>query len=491
MIADDYELTPAAELISASFRDPAGRLFRHGDRILRAVNSAGMAGVNTFLDSPQANRLIGAGRVIGTRRLAAAEAGEILRDRNVAALSQATPCEALLEHDRVAFPSFPYEWPPEMLYQAATLTLDLALRLQPDGIGLKDATPYNILFRGPEPVFIDVLSFERREPGDTSWLPYAQFIRTFLLPLAAHKQFGMGLDQLFLTRRDGVEPEDVYRWLGPLRKWLPPFLALVSLPTLLGRRHNPDDEAIYRRKAAVDPEKAAFILSSLLKGLRRTLAKLQPAGGKRSTWSGYLTSNNNYSNEHFEAKKKFVEWTLDEFRPRRVLDVGCNTGFFSSIAARAGAQVVAIDYDPVVVGETWRNAHEQHLDILPLVVNLARPTPGAGWRNCDCASFLDRARGSFDAVLMLAVIHHMLVTERVPLAEIADLAAQLTSDLLVVEFIAPGDSMFARLTRGREELHQGLDTAAFEACFRSRFEIVRVQHVSGTFRWLYALRKRR
>jgi len=123
-------------------------------------------------------------------------------------------------------------------------------------------------------------------------------------------------------------------------------------------------------------------------------------------------------------------------------------------------------------------------------VNLTRPTPGAGWRNAECASFLDRARGSFDAVLMLAVVHHMLVTERVPLAEIVDLAAELTTDLLVIEFIAPQDSMFVRLTRGREELHKGLDTAAFEACFRCRFEIARIEHVEGTFRWLYALRKR-
>jgi len=476
--------------IPASFRDPSGRLFRLGKRVLRVVNPAGVADVYAFLNSPQANRLVAAGSVIGTRAIEGDEREGMLRDGGVEALFRAGRGAALLEHDPIAFPSFPYEWPPEMLYQAAALTLNLALELLPEGLGLKDATPYNVLFRGPQAVFVDVLSWERRDPVDASWLPYAQFIRTFLLPLLAHEYFGFPLDQLLLTRRDGIEPEEVYRWAGPLRKWMPPFLSLVSVPTWLGRRHNPDDAGIYQRRHEGNPQKAGFILQALLQGLRRTLARLQPAAGKKSTWSDYLNGNNNYSAPHLAAKKKFVEQVLREFRPERVLDVGCNTGFFSAMAARSGAQVVAIDYDPVVVGQTWRQAFEDRLDILPLVVNLTRPTPGAGWRNSECPSFLDRARGGFDAVLMLAVIHHLLVSERIPLAEIVDLAAELTTDLLIVEFIAPRDSMFVRLTRGREELHQGLDTAEFENCVRARFEIARVEHVEGTFRWLYALRKR-
>jgi SAM-dependent methyltransferase len=480
----------ADTLDAVSFRDPAGQLFRFGGRMVRAVNPAGAAGVTSFLDSRQARDLMAAGSIVGTRRLDAAETNEALSHLKLSSLFQDRPSALLLEHDRIEFPSFPFEWPPEMLYQAAALTLDLAQRLQADGIGLKDATPYNVLFRGPEPVFVDFLSFERRQPGDMSWLPYAQFIRAFLLPLLAQKYFGVTPGQVFLTRRDGLEPEEVYRWSGRVQKWLPPFLSLVTLPTLLGRRVNRDDRTIYRPRISADPEKAAFVFRSLLKGLERTLAKLKPSPG-RSEWSDYLTANNNYSAANFEAKTNFVQWALSEFRPKRVLDVGCNTGFLTSLAARSGSRVVAIDSDPVVVGETWRKAREEHLDILPLVVDLARPTPAVGWRNSECASFLERSRSAFDAVLMLAVIHHLLVTERIPLARIVDLAAELTADLLVVEFVAPQDSMFVRLARGREELHMDLTTAAFEAGFRSRFDIARVEHLQGTFRWLYAFRKRR
>jgi SAM-dependent methyltransferase len=173
------------------------------------------------------------------------------------------------------------------------------------------------------------------------------------------------------------------------------------------------------------------------------------------------------------------------------LDVGCNTGHFSRIAAKSGASVVAIDYDPVVLGDVWRQTRAEKLDILPLAVNLARPTPSTGWRNREWPSFLERARGNFDAVLMLAVIHHLLVTERVPLNDILKLASELTDDLLVVEFVSTEDTMFQRLVRGRESLYQGLTYEVFEQSCQRYFEIVRTQHLEGATRRLYALKKRR
>jgi hypothetical protein len=123
-------------------------------------------------------------------------------------------------------------------------------------------------------------------------------------------------------------------------------------------------------------------------------------------------------------------------------------------------------------------------------VNLAQPTPATGWRNQECPSFLDRARGKFDAVLMLAVVHHLLVTDRVPLHDILRLAAELTNDLLIVEFVSPEDAMFQRIVRGREELHRGLTHEVFEAACTQYFDIARSHHLEGATRWLYALRKR-
>jgi SAM-dependent methyltransferase len=453
------------------------------------VNSLGAADLRAFLESPTGKRLMTNGRVVGTRALDAAESRALLSELEIVEEYEKRGGELLLEHERVDFPSYPYEWAPEMLHAAAELTLELAEALPDDGLGLKDATPYNVLFRGPEPVFIDLLSFECREPRDPTWLPYAQFVRTFLLPLLANRAYGLGLDQILTTRRDGLEPEEVYRWTGPLQRFKSPYFSLVSMPTWLGAKRK-NDTTLYKKNLIEDTEKARFILGTVLKGLRRTLRKLEPVADARSVWSDYMTGNNNYSADQFAAKQQFVKEALEQNRSRTVLDVGCNTGHFSAIAARAGARVVSLDYDPVVVGQVWRAARQEKLNIQPLVVNLTRPSPGIGWLNQECAPFLDRARGRFNLVLMLAVIHHMLVTERVPLPEILDLAAELTTDLAVIEFIAPNDSMFQRLVRGREELHKDLTPAVFEAACSRHFDQLRVQHVEGSTRWLYLLRKR-
>ena len=77
-----------------------------------------------------------------------------------------------------------------MLHAAGRLTLDLAQNCLKEGYSLKDASPYNVLFRSGMPVFLDLLSFELRNPCDPIWNPYAQFCRNFLLPLLAHKTSG-------------------------------------------------------------------------------------------------------------------------------------------------------------------------------------------------------------------------------------------------------------------------------------------------------------
>lgn len=482
-------MIPPASQSAASFRDPAGQLFRFPGHIVRAVLPDGLPDLNAFLASAAARKFTASGNLVRTEVLSPEQLGDAIGAGNAQSLGAAFPAATFLEHESIAFPSFPYEWPPEMLHAAASLTLDLAESLLEENLGLKDGTPYNVLFRGSRPVFVDVISAERREPGDATWLPYAQFVRTFLLPLAVADRLGLPLDQSLLGRRDGLEPEDVYRMCGALRKLQSPFLTLVTLPTWLGARQDPDDHSVYQKKLHDDPEKARYILRSLLDGLRKSLAKVEPRAGKRSAWSEYMAADNNYSSEHFAAKQAFVESALKEFQPRRVLDVGANTGHFSALAARSGASVVALDYDPVCVGEIWRNAAAEKLDILPLVVHLARPTPATGWRNRECPGFLERARGGFDAVLLLAVIHHMLVTERIPLAEILALAAELSTGIVIAEYVDPQDSMFRRLTRGREHLHRDLNPQVFEAACRVHFDIVRSQQIEGTHRRLYLLRR--
>ena len=472
----------------SSFRDPSGTVFFLNGRVLRKVSADAAPETLEFLASGVAGSLSDQGKLVTSKEIPFEEVRTELSGHKLSLLETFSPGGITLEHNRIWFPSYVYEWPAEMLFSAGLLTLDIAEAALVHGYGLKDATPYNVLFRGARPVFVDILSFEKREPGDYIWLPYAQFIRMFLLPLLVQSHFGAGLDQMFTTRAHGLEPEEVYGQFGWLRRLTPPLLTEVSLPTWLKKQHEPPGEALYKKRTVSDPEKAAFILRSQFRRLRRAMKKAAPATARNSHWASYMNTLS-YSGEEFQKKNDAVAQALAEIRPKAVLDIGCNTGHFSVLAAKAGARVVGIDIDPVVVGNTWRRASQEHLDILPLVVNLARPTPATGWRNAEYSSFLSRASGSFDLALMLATLHHLLVTERIPLNEIIRLASELTTDYLIIEYVAKEDLMFQQITRGRANLHQNFTRESFEAASLRHFSIVRSEPIKGDLRWLYLLRR--
>jgi 2-polyprenyl-3-methyl-5-hydroxy-6-metoxy-1,4-benzoquinol methylase len=475
--------------MATSFRDPAGHLLTKNGRIFRVIKSSAADELRTFLSSTIARTFTESHRLVRTDFLDAGSVRSLILDDAVTDATEIENSDIVVEHERIAFPTFPYEWAPEMLYAAGSLTLDLAEALLPEGFGLKDATPYNVLFDGPNPVFIDLLSFERRDPTDPVWTPYAQFVRTFLLPLLVNKHFGLQLDQMLITRRDGLEPHDVYRLSSLSQKIRPEFLTLVSFPNWLGSTRRSNREELYRKRSTSNAEKAQFVLAHLLKGLRKKLDQVAPESKRSSNWSRYMASSEHIK-PYFPEKEALIQAAISLYRPRMVLDVGCNTGHFSMLAANSGAKVVSIDYDPVVVGQVWRRARDQNVNVLPLVVDLTRPTPSVGWRNEECPSFLERASGKFDAVLMLAVIHHMLVSERIPLSRILQLASEITTDLLIVEFVGPEDEMFRLLTRGREHLHKDLTGELFETTARRFFDIVSSDRLGQSHRWIYVLRKK-
>jgi SAM-dependent methyltransferase len=468
--------TPDAK--TPTFRDPAGAVLRFNGRILRLVRPEFVGETEAFLQTRTAGEAVESGMLISSERLSSDAVVSLDLDSK----------QAVYEHESIPFPSYPYEWPAEMLHAAGVLTLDLALAALEEGFGLKDATPYNVLFRGPRPVFVDVLSFERRDARDATWRAYAQFVRTFVLPLLANRDLEWPLQQTLSGRRDGLEPEAVYRAAGSLRRLTRPYLEVATLPTWLAGRKR-EDASLYQPKPAASPEQARYILESLLKGCRKQLDAAGPRSGADSTWSEYLESKSLYSPQQLAEKEAFVREALELVRPATVLDAGANEGHFSMLAARTGAAVVAIDTDPVVVGSIWRRAHSENLDVQALVVDLTRPTPATGWRNQECASFLDRASGRFDLVLMLALMHHIVVTERIPLEELLALAAEVSRDYLLIEFVAPEDPKFQRIVRGREALYSHLTKERFEAAAQAHWELVRSTRITGLHRWLYLYRR--
>lgn len=464
----------------ASFRDPSGYLFEREGRLLRVVLPDGEENARLWLESKALDRFREKGRLVRTRVLSPTEVSDL----------GLTHARLVLEHERIPFVSYPSEWTPAMLAAAGELTLDLAEALLPEGLGIKDATPFNVLFRGPEPVFVDALSFERRAPKDPLWRPLAQFERTFVYPLLAATQLGITLRQTLGVHREGVEPEDMVRWAGPLRKWLPPFLTQATLPAWLGQRNSVETPEFYRARESSTAEQAQFILGQRLKSARKVLRKVGPKTSQRSIWSEYQGGECHYAEQDRNLKRRLVDDALGASTSgRAVLDIGANQGEYSRLATARGHRVVAIDLDSVTMDNLWRQVRTSGESVLPLVVDLSAPTPGKGWSNREEKSFLDRARGQFDMVLMLAVVHHLLVTHRIPLEEIVELASSLSRQSLIVEFVGPQDPLFRRLCRGRENLHSDFSSQRFEEAFRARFPYIRQKQDLSNGRVLYEMAK--
>jgi SAM-dependent methyltransferase len=240
-------------------------------------------------------------------------------------------------------------------------------------------------------------------------------------------------------------------------------------------------------KRSAPPEQAQYVLKRLFEGLRKSLDTVGPSRDPQSSWTGYVQDH--HSPAYFDAKRAFVASAVEEMRPKTVLDIGCNTGELSVIAATLGAQVVAIDNDPQVVERVFQRASRDALNVLPLVVDVASPTPGRGWMNRELPSFLDRATGAFDQVLAMAVIHHLLATNGIPLSDVIDLLARLTRNTVALEFVPPSDPLFRRLARGRDYLYAGLTRASFEEACKRRFEIVRAEPLPSVERVAYVLWK--
>lgn len=434
-----------------TFRDPSGQLLMTPTHALRRIHPGAIEETLAFLASPL--------------RASLEKSGDLIESKCSGDCSpSAIPGEELwLEHPRIDPISYPWEWTNAQWIAAAEATLRIAGKAFDAGWTLKDATPLNIVFRGTKPVLVDVLSFEKRDPKSSTWLAYGQFVRTFLLPLAAAKYLSWPL-HASLFARDGYEPHELYHSLRPWQRLYPNLLDVVTLATLL----KGGNRASQNSNATCNPDLANHILH---KRLVRLGKQVHRAGSRvhNTEWSEYQKRASHYSSTDKDDKQKFVRIALERYRPARVLDIGANTGAHSLMAAEAGAEVVAIDSDAAAIEELWKIAAQRSKPITALVANIARPTPAMGWKNREQLSLLDRLAGQFDMVFLLAIIHHLILREQVPLSHIGELCASLTRRWLLVEWVPPSDPMYQEWLRGRDDLYGQLSESDLSLAFRPYF----------------------
>jgi len=459
---------PDAEKLNASFRDPSGFLFSRGGIFYRQVNRIYAENYARLMDSGLYAKLVKAGLLIPHE-----EADQLP--------AEAESAFKVIRPERVPFVSYPYEWSFSQLKDAALTTLSIQKRALKADMSLKDASAYNIQFVRGRAVLIDTLSFEVYKEG-RPWDAYRQFCQHFLAPLALMACVDVRLSRLLRDYIDGV-PLDLASRLLPARTRFN-FGLLTHIHIHAGAQTRYADADVKNVSAGRGMSRQAFL--GLIESLENTIRKLEwrPEG---TEWGNYYNITN-YSDRAVEHKKRLVaEWT-NGTDARLIWDLGANNGVFSRMALTSDAYVASFDIDPAAVEQNYRTMKlNKEQNLLPLLLDLTNPSPALGWANRERESLSQR--GPADMVLALALIHHLAISNNVPLPQIAEFLAE-AGRRLIIEFVPKSDSQVQKLLSSRADIFPGYTREGFETAFAERFITREKADITDSERTLYFMEAR-
>ena len=457
----------------ASFRDPAGQVFRIGDRILRSVSEIGAPEYEFVRDSGLLRELITSNRVINTTEVPLK-------------LLCGVPGEPryILEHPTLPFISHPYEWGFAALKSAALLQLDLLRDTMAYDVTLSDASAYNIQFQGTEPIFIDALSFRRYREGEY-WLAHQQFCDQFLNPLLLSALRGVAFNEWYRGGMNGIRSDDLNRLLSWRQKFSWRVLTHVTLPVHFQSSSRKNSGTQIARIKSNKLSRVSYL--HLVGSLRNWVAELKPSNKQNSPWRDYA-EDNEYDRQAAEAKTTFTKRFAAVVKPKMLWDIGCNTGFYSEIALNAGAKsAIGFDTDVGTVDKAFGHASRKNLNFTPLVIDAANPSPSQGWLGIERRGLDGRANA--DGLLAYACLHHLSIGHNLPLEEVVVWLIGLAPDG-VIEFVEKGDPMVRVMLQLRDDIFDDYHREAFLAAVRSRAEIVRTEEIIEGRRLLVQYRLR-
>ncbi len=463
----------APDHVPSSFRDPSGFVFIRDARLYRQVNESYREEFDRFTDSGLYDALVASGLLISHREMDLAGAGP--------------GAYKLILPERIPFISYPYEWCFSQLKDAALTTLRIQRMALDRGMVLKDASAFNIQFRNGRPVFIDTLSFDIYREGEP-WVAYRQFCQHFLAPLALMSCGDIHLGQLSRIFIDGP-PLDLASKLLPFRALLRPGLFVhIAMHARSQARYAALSGTEDARAGSIGSGRGTLSMNGMrgmIDNIESTVQGLQwmPAG---TEWGDYY-DDTNYSSAAMQGKMNLVSEYLRKSNANTVWDIGANTGVFSRIAADLGMQTISMDIDPAAVEKNYLECRaSSRRNLLPLVLDISNPSPAIGWENRERESFF--SRGPVDAVLALALVHHLAISNNVPLTMIAELFSSTTKHL-IIEFVPKSDSQVRRLLATRKDIFPGYTQAGFEEAFRKHFVVEDFRPVHDSDRTLYFMRR--
>jgi hypothetical protein len=456
--------------LGASFRDPSGFLFSREGVLYRQVNKLYAEHYDRLMDSKLYAKLVDAGLLISHEEVDIAPEDPALAYK-------------VIKPEPVQFISYPYEWSFSQLQDAALTTLAIQKHALESGMVLKDASAYNIQFHNGKPTLIDTLSFEIYHEGDP-WVAYRQYCQHFLAPLALMAHTDIRLNQLLRVYIDGVPLDLAVRLLPGRTRYGLGLGTHIHLHARSQKRYA--DKPLTKEQSTRKISKMQFM--GLMDSLESTTRKLswKPSG---TEWGDYYTaSSSHYSGAAFEHKNKLVRQFLERIQPNTTWDLGANTGEFGQLAAEMSCFTVAFDIDPAAVEQNYlMSKKKKEILMLPLLMDFTNPSPALGWHNQERHSLVERAPA--DALLALALIHHLAISNNVPLPLLAEFFHRL-GRWLVIEWVPKEDSQVQKLLASRQDIFSGYHQEGFEAAFGEFYKIHEKAAVQDSPRVLYLMEKK-
>jgi hypothetical protein len=455
--------TSRDEQSGGSFRDPDGFVFIRAGAPHRRINRTYREAYHRLMDSGLYAELCASGKLIPHEEVPPEPGDE--------------EAYRILRPEAVPFISYPHEWCFSQLKDAALLTLDIQEKALAAAMSLKDASAYNVQFRDAKPVFIDTLSFEAYREGGP-WPAYRQFCQHFLAPLALMAMTDVRLGGLFRLFIDGV-PLDMAAAMLPLASRFKPGLLLHV--HLHAKSQKVFAGGAPTRIRSMRIRKSALV--GLVQSLRSAVKGLEWRD-RATEWGGYYRDNS-YTEAALASKGEAVRAMLAAAAPASLWDLGANNGFFSRMASSMGIRTLSFDLDHAAVEAGYLQARDKgERGLLPLVLDLTNPSPAMGWANRERFSLLER--GPADAAMALALVHHLAISNNVPLERIAAFLRSLCR-VLVIEFVPKEDVQVRRLLATRPDIFPDYHEEGFLSAFARHFRVRETRRVSDSTRTLYLM----
>lgn len=417
--------------INESLADDVGRVFIWQGRLFRGVRQEYVADVEALLSCGLLQELIAKGLLPEVQKT-----NYVLDGFNL-----------VLEHERIPVVTYPYEWSFSMLKDAAITMLRVNQIAGKYGYQTKDAHGYNILFRGSQPVFIDLGSFIKVQAGDDGWVGYEEFLRFFYYPLQMWSAGNEFLAQrVFSGAMQPLMPHESFlAYRIPLTRHLNEFKRrrLSRLPLLLERVSNMPKENIKQswpgKKGALlywfRPLFGLFTRRSDLTTLRRNVQNME-FDGQESMWGAYHLQSgllNKSGTLHPSPRFKRLAELIDKFGIKTVVELAGNQGAFARYLTESTQvqSVICTDYDANAVDSLYCELGPDQAAVTPAVLNFMSPVLLSETQ-------IAPQRMQAEGVVALAVVHHLLLTQRLSIDRILLNICQYASKYVFVEFMPLG-----------------------------------------------------